>query len=147
MRGEVVSQDEGVAAVTIVIAPSEEEAQQYAKTVLEPYYKGHPQCINFSHIQPIFLSPITKTIFLYTLEDGQISEQKPEKLPGFCKIANEPGGCIYYPCCKSSNRSENCQSNYCMDCDNRRCKPNPGGKTISIDNVPCGYDMGGDDCD
>jgi hypothetical protein len=134
MRGEVASLNEGSTAMTIVIAPTEKDAQEYAEKVLGPYYKGYPQRIGFFYIQTIFLpSPITKTVLLYTLEKGLISDYPL----GFCRIASEPGGCIYYPCCKPWDRGEHCRGGDCMHCNHRKCKSNPD-RTMSIDNVPCG---------
>jgi hypothetical protein len=132
IKGEVASLEGGTTAMTIVIAPSEKEAQEYAKKVLKPYYSGYPQRIGFFYVGPILLPPTTKTIFLYALEKGEINN-----IVGFCKIANEGTGCIYYPCCDPLDRGDYCRNGNCLNCNSRRCKPNPDG-TISIDNVPCG---------
>jgi len=134
IRGEIASLNEGSTAMAIVIGPTEIEAQKYVEKVLNPYYKGYPQRIGFFYIQTIFLpSPLTKTVLLYTLEKGLISNDSP----GFCRIANTPSGCIYYPCCKPSDRGEHCRIGDCTNCNYRKCKLNHDG-TINMDNVPCG---------
>lgn len=143
MMGEIATMQEDSIAIVVVIAPSEEEAQKYAEKVLTPYYTGYPQRMGFYYMRPILLSPVTKTIFLYTRENGQISDQS---VVGFCKIASEPGSCIYFPCCKPSDRGDYCRHGNCRSCNKRRCKPEPNG-TISIDNMPCGDGTGGDCCD
>lgn len=83
MKGEIARMNEEPSAISIVIAPSEKEAQQYAEKVLEPYYSGYPQRLNFSFIQLLVLPPITKTVFLYTSEDGEIKADisKPYGIP------------------------------------------------------------------
>ena len=143
IKGEVASLEAGTTAIAIVIAPSEKEAQEYAEKALKPYYSGYPQRIGFSYIGSILFLPTAKTIFLYDIEKGQVSEQN---IVGFCRIAKETSGCIYYPCCKPSDRGEHCKRGDCLNCNSRRCKPYPDG-TISIDNVPCGFGSGIDDCD
>lgn len=57
---------------------------------------------------------------------------------GHCALASDFNGCIYYPCCKPSDRGEYCKTSDCRQCNGRKCKPNLDRKTINIDNVPCG---------
>jgi hypothetical protein len=65
LRGEIATLEEDSIAMTIVIAPSEEEAKKHAEKVLNPYFSGYPQRIGFFYVGPIYLlQPVTKTVLL-----------------------------------------------------------------------------------
>lgn len=128
MMGEIVNSKLVTTALIIAVSPSEDEARSYIKKVLNPYLENS-QCIEFSRMRFVSLSPVTRTIFLYTEKTG-VGESA--SFFGFCDI-----GCVYYICCNPANRGEHCKGRNCYHCEHRRCKSNGDG-TIDIDNVPCG---------